>query len=75
LGIDAFTTWQVSGTWALVVMFLFTASAHFTKTKQDFIAMAPKAFPFSLRLVPVHCEGADGHSRRVFPNISQGRCR
>jgi uncharacterized membrane protein len=26
-------------------MFLFTASAHFTKTKQDFIVMAPKAFP------------------------------
>jgi len=46
LGIDAFTTWQVSGTWALVAMFLFTASAHFKKTKQDFIAMARKRFRF-----------------------------
>jgi hypothetical protein len=45
LGIDAFSTWQVSGAWALVVMFLFTASAHFMKTKQDLIAMVPKALP------------------------------
>jgi uncharacterized membrane protein len=44
LGIDAFSTWQVSGAWALVVMFLFTASAHFMKTEQDLIAMVPKAF-------------------------------
>jgi uncharacterized membrane protein len=45
LGIDAFSTWQVSGAWALAVMFLFTASAHFTKTKGDLIAMGQKAFP------------------------------
>jgi len=45
LGIDLFSTWQVSAAWALAVMFLFTASAHFTKTKEDLIAMVPKAFP------------------------------
>ncbi len=43
-GVDPFSTWQVSATWALAVMFLFTASAHFTRTKQDLIAMVPKAF-------------------------------
>lgn len=45
LGVDPFSTWQVSGAWALAVMFLFTASAHFTKTKEDLISMVPKAFP------------------------------
>jgi uncharacterized membrane protein len=45
LGVDAFSTWQASAAWALAVMFLFTASAHFTKTKEDLIGMVPKAFP------------------------------
>ena len=45
LGVDPFSTWQVSAAWALAVMFLFTASAHFTRTKEDLIAMVPKAFP------------------------------
>ena len=45
LGVDVFSTWQVSAAWALAVMFLFTASVHFTKTKEDLIAMVPKAFP------------------------------
>ena len=45
LGVDLFSTWQVSAAWALAVMFLFTASAHFTKTKEDLIRMVPKAFP------------------------------
>jgi uncharacterized membrane protein len=45
LGVDLFSTLQVSAAWALAVMFGFTASAHFTKTKEDLIAMVPKAFP------------------------------
>ena len=45
LGVDALSTWQLSAAWALAVMFLFTASAHFTKTKEDLIAMVPEAFP------------------------------
>ena len=45
LGVDLFSTWEVSAAWALAVMFLFTASAHFTKTKEDLIAMVPKVFP------------------------------
>ena len=45
LGVGLFSAWQVSAAWALAVMFLFTASAHFTKTKEDLIGMVPKAFP------------------------------
>jgi hypothetical protein len=45
LGDDLFSTWQVLAAWAPAKMFLFTASAHFTKTKGDLIAMVPKAFP------------------------------
>ncbi len=45
LGVDLFSNWEVSAAWALAVMFPFTASAHFTKTKEDLIAMVPKVFP------------------------------
>lgn len=45
LGFDALSTWQGAAVPALAVMFLFTASAHFTKTKEDLIGMVPKAFP------------------------------
>ncbi len=45
LGVGLFSTWGVSAAWALALMFLFTASAHFTKTKEDLIAMVPQAFP------------------------------
>ncbi len=51
LGVDPFSTWQVSAAWALAVMFLFTASAHFTKTKEDLIGMVPRAFPSPRLLV------------------------
>ena len=53
VGVDLFSTWEVSAAWALAVMFLFTASAHFTKTKEDLIAMVPKAFPNPRLLVYV----------------------
>jgi len=45
LGVEPSATRQVSAVLALAVMFLFTASAHFTKTREDLIAMVPKAFP------------------------------
>lgn len=45
LGVEALSSWQGAAVWALAVMFLFTASAHFTKTKKDFIGMVPKVFP------------------------------
>lgn len=45
LGLDALSTWQGTAVPALAVMFLFTASAHFTKTKEDLIGMVPETFP------------------------------
>lgn len=51
MGVDLFSTWEVSAAWAMAVMFLFTASAHFTKTKEDLIGMVPKAFPSPTLLV------------------------
>src|SRR5918995_5425710 len=45
LGIEVVSSWQEAAVWALAVMFLLTASAHFTKMKNDLINMVPKAFP------------------------------
>jgi uncharacterized membrane protein len=44
-GVEAVSSWQGAAVWALAVMFLFTASAHFTKMKKDLINMVPKALP------------------------------
>lgn len=53
LGIEAVSSWQGAAVWALAVMFLFTASAHFTKMKEDLIKMVPKALPNPRLLVHV----------------------
>jgi uncharacterized membrane protein len=45
LGVEALSSWQGAAVWALAVMFLFTASAHFTKMKKDLMNMVPKALP------------------------------
>lgn len=45
LGVEQLSTWQGSAAWALAAVFLFTASAHFTGTKEDLEAMVPKVFP------------------------------
>ena len=49
MGVGLLPTWQVSAAWAaawaLAVMFLFTTSAHLTKTREDLIGMVSKAFP------------------------------
>lgn len=45
LGIEGLSSWQVSVAWALAVMFLFTAGAHFTRTREDLAKMVPLAFP------------------------------
>ena len=46
LGVPLFVTWHDCALWALSVMILFTASAHFTALKEDLIKMVPKFFPF-----------------------------
>ena len=44
LGVGALSAPQDVVAWALATMFLFTASAHFNKTKEDLVAMVPGAF-------------------------------
>jgi uncharacterized membrane protein len=51
LGFDAFDTWLASARVALALMFLFTASAHFTRMKEDLIRMVPPSFPNPRALV------------------------
>jgi len=51
LGVSLFLTWQVSALWALATMLLFTASTHFTSTKEDLIKMVPSQLPFPRQLV------------------------
>ena len=45
LGVDAFATWIDSARVALALMFLFTASAHFTRMREDLVRMVPPSFP------------------------------
>lgn len=45
LGVDALSTPRDVVAWALAAMFLFTASAHFTRTREDLVAMVPRVFP------------------------------
>ncbi|HWB83474.1 MAG TPA: DoxX family protein [Bryobacteraceae bacterium] len=50
-GVPALDSWRDSARYALVVMFLFTASAHFNKMKYDLARMIPAVFPNPLLLV------------------------
>jgi uncharacterized membrane protein len=45
LGVEPLSEWRNAAAGALAVMFLFTASAHFTGTKKDLISMVPSVFP------------------------------
>jgi uncharacterized membrane protein len=44
-------SWQESASYALIVMFLFTATAHFNKMKHDLARMIPPYFPHPLLIV------------------------
>lgn len=50
-GVHALATWQDSARYALVVMFAFTASAHFNKMKHDLARMIPAYLPQPLLIV------------------------
>ena len=50
-GVHAVATWQDCARYALVVMFLFTATAHFNKMKHDLARMIPTSFPRPLMIV------------------------
>jgi uncharacterized membrane protein len=59
LGLGAFATWQDDAAYALALMFLLTASAHFTKTRADLVRMVPAQLPFPRQIVTLTgiCEG------------------
>jgi uncharacterized membrane protein len=50
-GVEALSSWAAATRWALAVMFLFTASAHFTALKEDLVRMVPKAVPYPRQVV------------------------
>ena len=41
LGVERLSSWRVAGRGALVIMFLFTGTSHFTSIKYDLAAMIP----------------------------------
>ena len=45
LGVEPLSDWRNAAAGALALMFVFTASAHFTSTKKSLIAMVPSVFP------------------------------
>ena len=51
LGVAALATWAGSTRFALATMLLFTASAHFTKMKNDLVRMMPDWIPQPLALI------------------------
>jgi uncharacterized membrane protein len=50
-GVDVLASWQHSALYALAVMFVFTATAHFNKMKHDLAQMIPSYFPRPLLIV------------------------
>jgi uncharacterized membrane protein len=50
-GVQALASWQESSRYALVVMFIFTATAHFNSMKHDLARMIPAYFPRPLLIV------------------------
>jgi len=69
-GVQALSSWQDSARYALAVMFIFAATAHFNKMKQDLARMIPAYFPHPLLLV--HLTGVLellGAAGLVFPQF------
>src|SRR5260370_38152767 len=50
-GVHGLASWQHSALYALAVMFVFTATAHFNKMKHDLAQMIPSSFPRPLLIV------------------------
>jgi uncharacterized membrane protein len=51
LGVAALSTWRDSGRWALAIMLVVTASAHFTAMKQDLARMVPVWIPEPMAVI------------------------
>ena len=52
-GVQLLASWQDSARYALAVMFVFTATAHFNKMKHDLARMIPSCFSRPLLIVYV----------------------
>ena len=72
LGVAALATWAGATRYALATMLLFTASAHFTKMKNDLVRMVPDWIPRPMALVYFTgvCEIA-GAMGLLVPNVRQ----
>ena len=51
VGVERLSSWRVAGRGALVIMFLFTGTSHFTGMKHDFAAMIPPPLPNDLWVI------------------------
>ncbi len=51
LGVKRLSSWREAGRGALVIMFLFTGTSHFTSMKYDFAAMIPDPLPNGLWVI------------------------
>jgi uncharacterized membrane protein len=51
LGVERLSSWRAAGRGALVTMFLFTGTSHFTGIKHDFAAMIPPPLPDDLWVI------------------------
>ncbi len=45
LGLDALASWPAATRFGLALMLVFTASAHFTRTREDLVRMTPPWVP------------------------------
>lgn len=51
LGVDRLSSWRVAGRGALMIMFVFTGTSHFTSIKYDLAAMIPAPLPNGLWVI------------------------
>ena len=50
-GVHGLSFWPAATRYGLALMFLFTASAHFTKMREELIQMVPEPLPYPRQLV------------------------
>ena len=77
LGVKELATWHDSVRYALAVMFVFTAMAHFNKMRHDLARMIPSFFPRPMLIIYITgvCEllGAAGLLIQRFRSLA-GMC-
>jgi uncharacterized membrane protein len=53
MGVRGLADWRDSGRWALAIMLVFTASAHFTSMRHDLAKMVPEWVPYPNAVITV----------------------